>query len=148
MQLENIQQGKKPSHLKHNNVLCSSLGRDNGRCCGSCLQTSALLPERKGKMLPLQQEKVPGKRCEDWRAGRCEIWHCCPWKGEIRATPFVGRAASVDNPKFQLSFNVQRQGRAAGGALWDGLEGICVFYILRLIPCLRGCHGKDPTLGN
>lgn len=56
---------KKVLHLEHNNVLCSSLGRDNGICCGSCLQTSVLVEERKENILRLQHKKVNGKTCKD-----------------------------------------------------------------------------------
>lgn len=56
---------KKVLHLEHNNVLCSSLGRDDGICCGSYLQTSALVEERKEKILSLQHKKVDGKTRKD-----------------------------------------------------------------------------------
>lgn len=110
--------------MEHNNILCSSRGRDNGICCGSCVQTSALVTERKGKTLRLQHGKVDGSACGDWRAGRCETWHCLPRKGEIRASPFVGRGAGVDNLKFHFSFHVQSARRQGGAELQH--EGLCV----------------------
>lgn len=75
-------------------------------------------------MLLLQHEKVDGKTREDWRAGRCEIWHCHPWEGEIQAVPFVGCGAGVDNLKFQFSFNVQSGWRLGDVKLQH--QGLCV----------------------
>lgn len=75
-------------------------------------------------MLRLRHGKVDGTACGDWRAGRCETWRCLPRKGEIRATPSVGRGAGVDNLKFHLSFHVQSARRQGGAELQH--EGLCV----------------------